>query len=85
MELDREEDGRFIADWTALPGVISYGATEEEAIRRVLSTLPAGLTPSPDPRKAGGVGLVVVDLDGGELGPRLLDRMARRAAFAPRT
>ena len=35
IELDREEDGRWIADVPALPGVLAYGATQEEAIRRV--------------------------------------------------
>lgn len=32
IELDREEDGRWIAEATELPGVMSYGATREEAI-----------------------------------------------------
>jgi len=32
VEIDREEDGRFIADVPALPGVLAYGATREEAI-----------------------------------------------------
>jgi predicted RNase H-like HicB family nuclease len=35
IELDREEDGRWIADVPALPGVLVYGATREEAIARV--------------------------------------------------
>jgi len=32
IELDREEDGRWIAEVMELPGVMSYGATREEAI-----------------------------------------------------
>ena len=32
IELDREEDGRWIAEAIELPGVMSYGATREEAI-----------------------------------------------------
>ena len=32
IELDREEDGRWIAEAMELPGVMSYGATREEAI-----------------------------------------------------
>ena len=32
IELDREEDGRWIAEALELPGVMSYGATREEAI-----------------------------------------------------
>ncbi len=35
IELEREEDGRWIADVEALPGVMVYGATREEAITRV--------------------------------------------------
>ncbi|HSP70317.1 MAG TPA: type II toxin-antitoxin system HicB family antitoxin [Bryobacteraceae bacterium] len=32
IELDREDDGRWIAEALELPGVMSYGATREEAI-----------------------------------------------------
>lgn len=32
IEIDREENGRWIADVVALPGVMVYGATEAEAI-----------------------------------------------------
>ena len=34
IEMDREVDGRWIAEVVDLPGVIVYGATEEDAIRR---------------------------------------------------
>ena len=32
IELDRETDGRWIADVIDLPGVMAYGATREEAL-----------------------------------------------------
>ena len=32
VELDRESDGRWIADVIELPGVMSYGKTRDEAI-----------------------------------------------------
>ena len=32
IELDREDDGRWIAEALELPGVMAYGATREEAI-----------------------------------------------------
>ena len=32
IELDREEDGRWIADALELPGVMCYGQTRDEAI-----------------------------------------------------
>ncbi len=31
IEVEREEDGRWIAEVTSLPGVLAYGATEPEA------------------------------------------------------
>lgn len=34
IELDREEDGRWIAEAIELPGVMGYGATREEAISK---------------------------------------------------
>ena len=37
IELDREEDGRILASVPDLPGVMAYGATEEEAVRMVKS------------------------------------------------
>jgi len=35
IETEREADSRWIADIPALPGVMVYGATREEAIRSV--------------------------------------------------
>jgi predicted RNase H-like HicB family nuclease len=35
IEIDREEDGRWIAEIPQLPGVIMYGQTREDAIQRV--------------------------------------------------
>ena len=32
IELDREEDGRWIAEIPALPGVLAYGASREETV-----------------------------------------------------
>ncbi len=31
IEVEREEDGRWIAEVPSLPGVLAYGATEAEA------------------------------------------------------
>ncbi len=55
IEFDREEDGRWIAEIPKLPGVMAYGATKHEALRRVyavaLRTLAdnveQGRTPAP--------------------------------------
>jgi predicted RNase H-like HicB family nuclease len=35
VDLDREEDGRWIADVPALSGVMVYGQTREEALAKV--------------------------------------------------
>jgi predicted RNase H-like HicB family nuclease len=35
IELDREDDGRWIADIEAIPGALVYGSTREEAIAKV--------------------------------------------------
>ena len=35
IELDQEEDGRFIAEVAELPGVLAYGQDRAEAISRV--------------------------------------------------
>ncbi|HWI29490.1 MAG TPA: type II toxin-antitoxin system HicB family antitoxin [Stellaceae bacterium] len=34
LEIDREEDGRWIGEIPAIPGVMAYGATEAEARMR---------------------------------------------------
>lgn len=33
VEIEREDDGRWIAEVTDLPGVLTYGVTPEAAIR----------------------------------------------------
>ena len=35
IELEREKDGRWIAEVPALPGVLAYGETREQAIAGV--------------------------------------------------
>lgn len=34
VESEREADGRWLAEIPALPGVLAYGATREEAVAR---------------------------------------------------
>jgi predicted RNase H-like HicB family nuclease len=34
IEIEREEDGRFLASVPDLPGVMGYGQTEELAVRK---------------------------------------------------
>ena len=35
IETEREEDGRWLAEVTALPGVLAYGTTDAEARSKV--------------------------------------------------
>ena len=35
IEVEREADGRWLAEITELPGVLSYGSTPAEAVARV--------------------------------------------------
>lgn len=35
VEIDREEDGRWIAEVLELPGVLAYGKTRQKAIAKV--------------------------------------------------
>ncbi len=35
IEVEREEDGRWLAEIPDLPGVMAYGATHAEAVARV--------------------------------------------------
>jgi predicted RNase H-like HicB family nuclease len=37
VELEREDDGRILASVPDLPGVMAYGSSEEEAVRKVKS------------------------------------------------
>ncbi len=35
VEVEREEDGRWIAEVVEVPGAMAYGATRDEAVSRV--------------------------------------------------
>jgi predicted RNase H-like HicB family nuclease len=35
IEIDREEDGRWIAEIPALPGALCYGVSKDDAARKV--------------------------------------------------
>ena len=35
VQIEREEDGRFLASVPDLPGVMAYGETEDAAVRKV--------------------------------------------------
>ncbi len=58
VELEREDDGHWIAEVTELPGVLAYGATQAEAQAKV---------------QALALRVVAERLEQGEAGPELLD------------
>lgn len=39
LELDREDDGRYIAAAVGIPGVMAYGETRQQALAHVLQLL----------------------------------------------
>ncbi len=49
LDCEREDDGRWLAEVLELPGVLAYGATQDEAMARAealaLRTLAARLEP----------------------------------------
>ena len=58
MEIEREDDGRWIAEILELPGVMAYGASSEEAKAKV---------------QALALRVVADRLEHGEAGPELLN------------
>ena len=58
VEIEREDDGRWLAEVPELPGVLAYGASPEEAQARV---------------QALALRVVADRLEHGEAGPDLLD------------
>ena len=58
VELEREEDGRWIAEVSELPGVLAYGTTSSEAQAKV---------------QALALRVVADRLEHGEAGPELVD------------
>ena len=64
VELEREEDGRWIGEVPDLPGVRAYGSTRDEAQAKV---------------QALALRVVAERLEHGEAGPQLLDISFRAA------
>lgn len=55
IETDREVDGRWIAEVVDLPGVMVYGATEEDAIHRAEVLAAEVLAGRAEDREDGGL------------------------------
>ena len=65
IELDREEDGRWIAEALELPGVMSYGKTREEAVsnaeRLAIEVIADRITYGESPSSALSVSFTITD------------------------
>jgi predicted RNase H-like HicB family nuclease len=72
IETEAEADGRWLAEIAALPGVLAYGSTREEVAARA---------------KALALRVLAERLERGEptgeLGPRMLARIAKHAGLRP--
>jgi predicted RNase H-like HicB family nuclease len=64
VEVEREEDGRWIGEVSDLPGVLAYGSSRDEAQAKV---------------QALALRVVAERLEHGEAGPQLLDISFRAA------
>jgi predicted RNase H-like HicB family nuclease len=53
VEIDREEDGRWIAEIPALPGVMAYGKTQAEAVASVQALAPRVVADRVEEQKEG--------------------------------
>jgi predicted RNase H-like HicB family nuclease len=68
IEVEREDDGSWIAEVPALPGVLAYGSTDNEARSRAAALACR----------------VIADLiEHGEIGPRMLARIAKSTGLRP--
>jgi predicted RNase H-like HicB family nuclease len=65
IELDREEDGRWIAEAVELPGVMCYGQSREEAIsnteRLAIEVIADRISHSELPPSALGISFTIRD------------------------
>ena len=80
IKLEREEDGRWIAEALELPGVMTYGETREEAIS---NTERLAIEVIADRIKHGELSPTALNVSFEELGRRILSRIAKHTALRP--
>jgi predicted RNase H-like HicB family nuclease len=78
IELEEEEDGRWIAEALELPGVMTYGETREEAIS---NTERLAIEVIADRIKHGELPPTALNLSFEELGRRILSRIAKHTGL----
>ena len=68
VEIEREEDGRWIGEVTELPGALTYGVTREEAVART-KALAFGFWQTPCRARGGHSEIRDVFAVAGRIGP----------------
>jgi len=86
VEIEKEEDGRFVAEVPELPGAMVYGSTREPSTLssrayRLADLAPARITPCV--RQGWASNFVFAFHDREEVGPRMLARIARHTGLRP--
>ena len=71
VELERDPDGRWIAEVPALPGCMVYGNSREDALQRVKALAQAVIED------------LQVNREGEDLSPVMVAKMAKRAGLGP--
>ena len=87
VEIEREDDGRWVAEVVELPGVLAYGETQETAVSRVQALALRVIAERLEPA-LGGAGGPLEDRVGSQAavrlpGPRMLARIAKRTGLRP--
>jgi predicted RNase H-like HicB family nuclease len=68
VEIEKEEDGRWIADVPELPGVLAYGRTSSEAAGKAQALALRVIAER-------------IEYDEEEIGPRMLARISKRTGL----
>ena len=83
IELERESDGRWLAEVPDLAGVLCYGADRDEAVARVQALALRVIAERLEHREGPAEFLNVAFHDDEEMGPRMLARIAKRTGLTP--
>lgn len=91
IEVDREVDGRWIAEVTDLPGVMTYGQTRQEAVNAVMALALRVIGWRPSSQRGshrtlcrdGDADYTFSFHDGETIGPVMLARIAKHTGLTP--
>ena len=88
IELEREDDGRWVAEVPDLPGVMTYAQSRDEAIAHVQALALRVLADRLDhgegaPDRDGWPNVAFAFHDNEEIGPKMLARIAKHTGLKP--